>query len=252
MKLIDTHSHIYYDNYKNDIKDVINRAIDNNISHIICVGVDIKSSNKSIELAEKFNIVYATAGYHPHESQDADDNYIKELEVLLNHNKVVALGEIGLDFFYNHSDKKTQIKIFNEQLELAKNLNIPCIIHNRNSDKELVVSLIRNKISKGVIHCFASNLELANKLINMSLYLSFTGLITFANELESVIKNISLDNMMIETDSPYLTPKPHRGKRNEPYMVKYVAEKIAHIKNTTIDEVAEVTSQNAKVFFGLQ
>ena len=249
MELIDTHCHIYYDKYKNDLEEVIERAIKNNISKIICVGVDLESSIQSINLAEKYDIIYATAGYHPHESKDANKQYIIELEQLLKHEKVVALGEIGLDFFYTHSDKKTQIKIFNEQLELAKSLNIPCIIHNRSSDKELIESLSNVKVSKGVIHCFASNLELAKKLIKMNLYLSFTGLITFVDELELVIKNIPLDKIMLETDSPYLTPIPHRGKRNEPYMVKYVAKKIAEIKQKPIEEIANITSSNAKVFF---
>jgi len=249
MELIDTHCHIYYDKYKNDLDEVIERAIKNNISKIICVGVDFESSMQSIKLAEKYDMIYATAGYHPHESKDANNQYIIELEQLLNHEKVVALGEIGLDFHYNHSNKKTQIKIFNEQLELAKALNIPCIIHNRNSDKELLESLSKVNIPRGVIHCFASNLDLAKKLIKKNLYLSFTGLITFSSELELVIKNIPLEKIMVETDSPYLTPAPHRGKRNEPYMVKYVAKKIAEIKQTTVEEIATITSLNAKAFF---
>ena len=250
MELIDTHSHIYYDKYS-DIDEVIERAIENHVSRIICVGVDIESSYKSIKLAEKYDLIYATAGYHPHESKDTNKHYLKELEELLNHHKVVALGEIGLDFFYKHSDKKTQIRVFEEQLELAKSLDIPCIIHNRDSDKELLQSIRKTQNKNGVIHCFASTLELANELINLNFHLSFTGLITFVNELKTVIKNIPLEKIMIETDSPYLTPIPHRGKRNEPYMVKYVAQEIARIKNISINKVANQTSQTAKVFFGI-
>lgn len=250
MELIDTHSHIYYDKYT-DIEDVLDRAVKNNVSKIICVGVDIESSNKSIALAEKYEMIYATAGYHPHESKDADTIYLKELESLLSHKKVVALGEIGLDFFYEHSDKKTQIRIFEEQLELAKSLNMPCIIHNRESDKELLESIKKTKNNNGVIHCFASDSKLAIELIRLNFHLSFTGLITFANELKEVIKNIPLGKIMLETDSPYLAPIPHRGKRNEPYMVKYVAKEIAKIKNITINEVANQTSKTAKVFFGI-
>ncbi len=251
MQLIDTHSHIYYDKYENDFDKVLSRAKENNLEKIICVGVDIESSKKSIELSEKHNMIYATAGYHPHETKEANQNYLNELEKLLNHNKVVAVGEIGLDFFYNHSDKKTQIKIFNEQLELANHLYMPCVIHNRNSDEELLDCLKNKKIEKGVIHCFASNLKFAKELINLNLFLSFTGLITFNQELENVVKEIPLNKIMIETDSPYLTPKPHRGKRNEPYMVKYVAKKIAEIKNISYDEVANTTTKNAVKFFGL-
>ncbi len=251
MQLIDTHSHIYYDKYKEDFDKVLKRAEDNNLKNIICVGVDIESSEKSILLAEKYNMIYSTAGYHPHESKDANENYLEKLEQLLNHEKVVAVGEIGLDFFYNHSDKKTQVKIFNEQIELANHLNMPCVIHNRNSDKELLESLKQQKIKKGVIHCFASNIKFAKELLNLNLFLSFTGLLTFNKELESVVKEIPLKKIMIETDSPYLTPKPHRGKRNEPFMVKYVAQKIAEIKKISIEEVANVTTKNAVEFFGL-
>ena len=251
MQLIDTHSHIYYDKYKEDFDKVLKRAEDNNLKNIICVGVDIESSEKSILLAEKYNMIYSTAGYHPHESKDANENYLEKLEQLLNHEKVVAVGEIGLDFFYNHSDKKTQVKIFNEQIELANHLNMPCVIHNRNSDKELLESLKQQKIKKGVIHCFASNIKFAKELLNLNLFLSFTGLLTFNKELENVVKEIPLKKIMIETDSPYLTPKPHRGKRNEPFMVKYVAQKIAEIKKISIEEVANVTTKNAVEFFGL-
>ena len=250
MKLIDTHSHIYYDKYT-DINNVLDRARENNVSKIICVGVDIKSSEKSITLAEKYDMIYATAGYHPHESKDTDANYLNELENLLSHNKVVALGEIGLDFFYEHSDKKTQIRVFKEQLELAKSLDMPCVIHNRESDKELIDSIQNTNNNNGVIHCFASSLDLANKLLKLDFYLSFTGLITFVDGLKEVVKNIPLEKMMIETDSPYLTPVPHRGKRNEPYMVKYVAKEIAKIKNISFEEVAMKTSITAKNFFGI-
>ena len=197
MELIDTHSHIYYDKYT-DINEVLDRARDNNISKIICVGVDIESSYKSITLAEKYDMIYATAGFHPHESKDAKKNYIKELENLLSHKKVVALGEIGLDFFYKHSDKETQINIFEEQLLLAKSMDIPCIIHNRESDKELINSINKTKNNNGVVHCFASNLDLATELIKLGFHLSFTGLITFAKELKHVIENIPIDDVIIK------------------------------------------------------
>lgn len=250
MELIDTHSHIYYDQYK-DINEVLDRAERNNISKIICVGVDIESSYKCINLAEKYDMIYATAGFHPHESKDAKNSYLKELETFLSHKKVIALGEIGLDFFYKNSDKKTQIDIFEEQLLLAKSLNMPCVIHNRESDKELIDSLNKTGNNKGVIHCFASNLKLAKKLIDLGFHLSFTGLITFAKELKNVIENIPIEKMMVETDSPYLTPIPHRGKRNEPYMVKYVASEIAKIKKISFEEVAIKTTKTAKNLFDI-
>ena len=251
MEFIDTHCHIYYDKYQNDISDVINRAKDKSIKHIICVGVDLKSSEKSIILSDQYESVFATVGYHPHESKLAVDNYLDKMLELLKHPKAVAIGEIGLDYYYKHSDKKTQIKVFREQLELAKDLDMPVVIHNRESDKDLYDNLKNSKINNGVIHCYSSDVKYANKIFDLGLLVSFTGILTFSKSLQEVVKEIPLEKMMIETDSPYLTPIPFRGKRNEPHMVSLVAEKIAEIKNISIDEVANVTTETAKNFFGI-
>ena len=251
MEFIDTHCHIYYDKYQNDISEVINRAKDKNIKHIICVGVDLKSSEKSIILSDQYESVFATVGYHPHESKLAVDNYLDKMLELLKHPKAVAIGEIGLDYYYKHSDKKTQIKVFREQLELAKDLDMPVVIHNRESDKDLYDNLKNSKINNGVIHCYSSDIKYANKIFDLGLLVSFTGILTFSKSLQEVVKEIPLEKMMIETDSPYLTPIPFRGKRNEPHMVSLVAEKIAEIKNISIDEVAHVTTETAKNFFGI-
>jgi len=252
VNFIDTHCHIYYDKFNHDIEEVINRAKENNVSKIICVGVDIESSIQSLELTEKYDMIYATAGYHPHEAKDASSSYLKELEKILSYDKVIALGEIGLDFHYNHSDKKTQIKKFKEQLELAKSLGVPTIVHCRNSDNDLMNCLKETKSTNGVVHCFASDINFANKLFEIGYYISFTGLITFSKELINVVKEVPLDKFMLETDSPYLTPIPHRGKRNEPYMVKYVAESIAKIRNIDLNIVAENTTKTAIEFFNFK
>lgn len=251
MYFIDTHSHIYYDKYRKDLDSVINKALSNNVKKIICVGVDIESSIKSINLAEKYDNVYATVGYHPHESKDSPSNYLFELESLSKHKKVVAIGETGLDYFYNISDKSIQKKIFIQQLELSKSLNMPIIIHNRNSDNDLMNCLVENNISNGVVHCFASNKKFAQKIINQGLKISFTGLITFVKELEEVVLNTPIEKIMLETDSPYLSPIPFRGKRNEPSMVKYVAQKISEIKNISINDVARITTNTAENFFDI-
>ena len=193
MELIDTHSHIYYDSFDDDINQVIDRAEQNNISKIICVGVDIESSVKSLELAEKYDIIYATAGYHPHEAKETKKLYLKELEDILSHDKVLALGEIGLDFYYNHSDKKVQINTFKEQLELAKSLNMPVVVHSRNSDLSLLNCIKETKSKNGVVHCFASSINFANKLFEEGYHISFTGLITFSKELIDVVKKTPID-----------------------------------------------------------
>ena len=251
MELIDTHCHIYYDKYSNDLDDVISRANKKNINHIVCVGVDLESSKKSLALSEKYDSVFATTGYHPHEAKLAPKDYLDKMKDLLEKPKVIAVGEIGLDYYYEHSDKKVQIKVFREQLELAKELNMPTIIHNRESDDDLYQNIKESNINKGVIHCYSSDVKYANKLFELGLIVSFTGIVTFSKTLQEVVKEIPIDKIMLETDSPYLTPIPFRGKRNEPYMVNYVAEKIADIKGISVKEVAEITTKTAKGFFGI-
>ena len=246
---IDSHCHIYYETYNNDIKDVINRAFDSGVEKLICVGVDLKSSEKCIQLAETFENIYATIGYHPHESKLADNNYLNILESMSKHLKVVAIGEIGLDFHYNHSNAETQKKIFIEQLELAKSINLPTVVHSRNADKETIQAISTVNESKGVVHCFASNLEQAKNIIELNYHISFTGLVTFVKELHEVVENISLNNILIETDSPYLSPIPFRGKRNEPAYVLEIAKKIAEIKNIDLSIVEDITSKNTLKLF---
>lgn len=246
---IDSHSHIYYDVFNDDLIDVINRANDSGVQKIICVGVDLKSSEECIELANKFPNIYATVGYHPHESKLAENNYLNILESMASEEKVVAIGEIGLDFHYNHSHKKIQEKVFSEQLELAESINLPTVVHSRNADQETVKIISALKNSLGVVHCFAGNLEQAYKIIQLDYYISFTGLITFAEELTDVVKNMPLDKILIETDSPYLSPIPFRGKRNEPSYVIEIAKKIAAIKDVPLIEVENITTENTLQLF---
>ena len=251
MKFIDTHSHIYYDKFNHDFKDVILRAKENNISNIVCVGVDIDSSKKSIEIAEQNDFIYATVGYHPHESKDVTENYLYEIEDLIKHPKVVAVGEMGLDFYYNHSDKEIQMDVFEKQLELSQKVDKPAIIHNRMADDDMYNILKTTNTSNAVIHCFTGNYEYAKKILDLGMLLSFTGIVTFAKDLEETVKKVPLERMMIETDSPYLAPVPHRGKRNEPAMVTHIAQKISEIKNISIEEVADTTTKTAQQFFGI-
>tara|TARA_Y100001960_G_scaffold267964_1_gene292569 strand:- start:124 stop:888 length:765 start_codon:yes stop_codon:yes gene_type:complete len=246
---IDSHSHIYYDTFNNDIEDIIEDAFQLGVKKIICVGVDLKSSESCIDLADKFKNIYATVGFHPHESKLAGPDYLNILESFTKHPKVIAIGEIGLDFHYNHSEIKIQKKIFHEQLELAESINLPTVVHSRNADKETYDTISKVEKSKGVVHCFASGIEQAKKIIKLNYYISFTGLITFAKELESVVENIPLNHMLIETDSPYLSPIPFRGKRNEPKNVIEVAKKISKIKNIDLADVEKITSENTLKLF---
>tara|TARA_Y100001970_G_C14151169_1_gene812801 strand:+ start:119 stop:877 length:759 start_codon:yes stop_codon:yes gene_type:complete len=246
---IDSHSHIYYDKFEKDLPDVIYRAQDLGVEKIICVGVDLESSEKCIKLANQFSSVYATVGFHPHESKIAEKGYINILESMTSDIKVVGIGEMGLDFYYKHSNKDIQEKVFLEQLELANSVNLPAVVHSRSADIETINTIKKAKNTNGVIHCFASNLEQAKKILDLNYYISFTGLITFVNELHDVVKNIPLNKILIETDSPYLSPVPFRGKRNEPSYVIKIAEKISELKNIKIDQVSKITSNNTMQLF---
>jgi len=247
--LIDTHAHIYYEDFAQRIEEVIQSASDNGVEKIITVGVDLKSSEECIKLAEKFPSVFATCGYHPHEAVKAPKRYLYELENMAAHPKVVAIGEMGLDYHYNFSDPKIQQKVYREQLELVVALQLPAVVHCRNSDDDILQGINESACENGVIHCFASNVEFAEKILETGFHISFTGMITFVKELEEVVIEIPLERMMVETDSPYLSPKPHRGKKNEPKNVLHVAEKIAELKEIDLEEVAESTTETAMNLF---
>jgi len=249
MTLIDTHAHIYYDDYSKRIDDVIRAAANNGVEKIISIGVDLKSSEECMKLAEKYETVYATCGIHPHESEKAPKGYLYELEQFYKHPKVLAVGEIGLDYYYDFSDRKTQRKIYQDQLEMANSLDLPAVVHCRDSDDDILSGIKDSDHSYGVIHCFSSGLDFAKRILETGFYLSFTGMITFVKELEEVVREVPLDKMMVETDSPYLTPKPFRGKKNEPAYVLHVAEKIANLKDISLEEVAESTTKTAYSLF---
>ena len=249
MNLIDTHAHIYYDDYANCMEEIIRDAINAGIERIICVGVDLKTSEQCIKLAEEYPIVYATCGYHPHEASKTPKRYLYELEQLYEHPKVVAVGEIGLDYHYNFSEPKDQKRVFCEQLEMASGIGLPTIVHCRNSEEEVISSIQQSGQKAGVIHCFASDLDFAQSILEIGFHISFTGMITFVKKLEEVVKEIPLEKMMVETDSPYLSPHPYRGKKNEPARVLHIAEKIAEIKDVSLDEVAQSTTQTALQLF---
>ena len=249
MKLIDTHAHIYYDDYSERMDDVIQAAADNGVHKIISVGVDLETSEECIRLAEKYPSVYATCGYHPHEAVKAPKGYLYELESFYEHPKVVAVGEIGLDYHYHFSEPSDQKKVFQEQLEMANSLDLPAVVHCRESDDDILAGIQQSGHKSGVIHCFTSDLDFANSILKTGFCISFTGIITFVQKLEEVVKTIPLDKMMVETDSPYLSPKPHRGKKNEPAYVMHVAEKIANLKEISLEEVANTTTETAYNLF---
>lgn len=252
---IDTHSHLFYPNFNDDLDEVILRAEQNGVDYIIVPATDLETSKQTIALCEKYKIVYGAVGVHPHETKDWNNEQIFHIHQLAQHNKIVAIGEIGLDYYYDYSPPQKQIQAFRSQIELALELNLPVIIHNRDSDSDMmkIISEYCGKGLKAQFHCFNGSLQDAFELINMNHFISFTGNITFKNrnDVRSVLEKINLDHILLETDSPFMTPAPFRGKRNEPAHVKYVAEKISDIHKLSVDEVGRITSYNAFRLFGI-
>lgn len=252
---IDTHSHLFYPNFNDDLDEVILRAEQNGVDYIIVPATDLETSKQTIALCEKYKIVYGAVGVHPHETKDWNNEQIFHIHQLAQHNKIIAIGEIGLDYYYDYSPPQKQIQAFRSQIELALELNLPVIIHNRDSDSDMmkIISEYCGKGLKAQFHCFNGSLQDAFELINMNHFISFTGNITFKNrnDVRLVLEKINLDHILLETDSPFMTPAPFRGKRNEPAHVKYVAEKISDIHKLPVDEVGRITSYNAFRLFGI-
>jgi len=248
--LIDTHCHLFFDELKEDLSSVLKRAADLGVTKFICVGTNIEDSKESYNLALDYENIFSTAGVHPHDTEEVAENYIDELYNLLKNKKVVAVGEIGLDYFKELSDISVQKKIFAEQLELAQKINKPIVFHNRDSDDDIVNTLSEFPNIYGVAHCFSSTYDVAKKLIDMGFYISFSGNLTFKNShLPDVAKRLPIDRLLVETDSPFLSPVPHRGKTNEPGRARFVADLLARLHNLSINEVAQITTTNAKAIF---
>lgn len=252
---IDTHAHLFYQNFEGDLDGVIQRAKDSGVDYIVVPATDIPTAKQVIELTKKYEMIYGTVGIHPHETKEWSGDLLKEIESLASHEKIVGIGEIGLDYFYDFSPKEKQIEAFRSQIELALKLNLPIVVHNRDSDDDMmkVISEYCGSGLKAQFHCFNSSLEHAREYVKMHHYISFTGNITFkkADELREILKGVSLEHLMIETDSPFMTPVPHRGKRNEPAYVKLVAEKAAEVHNLSLEDIGRITSFNAFKFFGI-
>ncbi len=252
---VDTHAHLFFNNFDGEVDQVIDRAVNHGIDYILVPSTDLKTAEQVAELTEKYDIIYGAVGLHPHDTKEWDNSWLEKIEELSKLEKIVAIGEIGLDYYYDYSPKEKQLEAFKAQIDLALKLDLPIIVHNRDSDDDLM-KVIGEYCSSGLkaqFHCFNSTVENAQELINMNYMISFTGNITFkkADELRKLVKAVGLDHMLLETDSPFMTPIPHRGKRNEPSNIKYVAEKIAEIHQTSVKEVARLTSLNAFKLFGI-
>ena len=253
--LVDTHLHLDMKPFDQDRQQVLERALECGIGCMITIGIDLPSSVKALQLARQYDFVYSSIGYHPHHASDMETQALKELSRLVSEPKIVAWGEIGLDFFHRHSPPETQKKVFRRQLEMAVDFDLPVIIHVRDAHEEMLDILIKTGKGrhKGVIHCFSGDYALAMVLIDMGYYISIPGIVTYKNafQIQDVATRIPLENLLLETDAPYLAPVPKRGKRNEPSFVTYTAKKVAQLRGITVQEVSRQTTDNAKTLFSL-
>ena len=255
MTFIDSHAHLDLPEFKHDRDNVIRRARENGIDRILTIGIGLRESKQAIQIAEEHSFVYASIGMHPHNARDLDLRMLDFIEQNARNPKVVALGEMGLDFFRNRSPREDQIRCFRAQIDLARSLNLPIIVHDRDAHRETVDILREEQAGDmgGVIHCFSGDVKMAFDCIDMGFAVSIPGTVTFKNAktLQEVVRKVPLEHLLIETDCPFLAPVPHRGKRNEPAYVRLVAEKIAAIKKIALEEAALATTQNAERVFSL-
>ncbi|MDD2309136.1 MAG: TatD family nuclease-associated radical SAM protein [Desulfuromonadaceae bacterium] len=252
--LIDSHAHIYYRDFAGDFDDMLKRADDAGVSAILVVGTDIESSREAVELAEKYPQLYAAVGIHPHDAGRVTDSCYDIIRTLaVSSRKVVAIGEIGLDFFRDRSPRDLQEIVFRRFLRIAADLHKPVIIHDRDAHLRVMAILREEKVKNGVLHCFSGDAAMAAEAFNLGLYISIPGTITYHGNqnLRDVVQAVSIDRMLVETDCPYLTPVPHRGGRNEPSYVRLTAEKLAEVKGLSLEDVARITTKNVGDLFGI-
>ncbi|MGS2780273.1 TatD family hydrolase [Robertmurraya sp. GLU-23] len=253
--LFDTHVHLNAEQFSEDLNEVIDRARLEGVQNMVVVGFDRPTILKAMELIEEYDFIYASIGWHPVDAIDMRDEDLVWIEELAKHPKVVAIGEMGLDYYWDKSPKDVQQDVFRKQIQLAKKLKLPIVIHNREATADIVTILKEEKAAEvgGIMHCFSGSVEVAKECVEMNFYISLGGPVTFKNakKPKEVAQEIPLNKLLIETDCPYLAPHPYRGKRNEPSYVKLVAEQIAELKGLSYEEVSQVTTENAKILFGI-
>ncbi len=250
--LIDTHSHLNFEAFDADREAVVRRAVGVGVEKIVVASVDFESSQRAVELAERFAPLYAAVGVHPQDAEKFVEEQIPYFTKWAAHPKVVAIGELGLDFYRDYNPRERQVAVLERFVELAREVQLPVIIHNREADNVILDVLSRPEFSEviGVFHCFSSDLATAQKALDLGYYISFTGIVTFKNSnIRDVLRELPLDRLLLETDSPFLAPVPHRGKRNEPAYVHLIAEEFARVKGLSVREIEEITTENALRLF---
>jgi len=255
-------SHAHYDDrrYDRDRREVLNSCKEAGVEYIINAGADLRSTKKAIHLAAEYDFLYATVGVHPHSAKTLDESSFVELAKLIKSPKVVAVGEIGLDFYRDNSPRDVQRKWFKRQLELAKDVALPVVIHSRDACQEVFDTLRDMNLSTrggrgaGVIHCYSGSAELAVKYVEMGYFIGIAGPVTYKNarKIVETVESVPLERILIETDCPYLTPEPFRGDRNDSQKLKYICEKIGKIKQISLEKVAEITMENGTALFDIK
>lgn len=250
--IFDTHAH-YDDEAFDADRDVLLQSLPGKgIINVIDCGCDIKSSEKALELSEKYDFIFAAVGIHPHEAEDADENALEEVRRLSKHEKAVAIGEIGLDYHYDFSPREVQKEFFEKQIILANELQMPIIVHDREAHED-TLELLRKYKPKGVLHCFSGSVESAKEIVSLGMYIGLGGAVTFKNARKplEVAEWLPLDRLLLETDAPYMTPVPFRGKRNDSSLIPYAALKIAEVKGIDAQAVVDAANENARRLFGI-
>ncbi len=252
MEFFDSHSHYNDEKFDNDRDEIIKKVYDENITKTVCIGYNIESSKKAVEISSQYDFLYATAGISPNDIEGLTIDSINQIREIAENQKVVAIGEIGLDYYWNKDNKEIQKEFFVKQIELADELDLPIVIHCRDAvmDTLDILKNVKNPKNRGIFHCCMLNKELIKEAVKVGFYISFSGNVTFKTaKPEMAVTEVPLDKILIETDSPYLSPEPYRGTRNDPRNVKLVAKKIAEIKNMSVDEIAKITYNNAKKIY---
>ncbi|WP_214269676.1 TatD family hydrolase [Mammaliicoccus lentus] len=253
--LIDTHVHLNADQYDDDLQEVIDRALSEGIDRMFVVGFDTKTIERTMKLIDQYEFIYGIIGWHPVDAIDCTDERLEWIESLSKHPKIIGIGEMGLDYHWDKSPKDIQKDVFRKQIALAKRVQLPIIIHNREATQDCVDILKEENASEvgGIMHSFSGSNEIADEILKMNFYVSLGGPVTFKNakQPKEVAKHVPLDRLLVETDAPFLSPHPYRGKRNEPARVKLVAEQIAELRGLTYEEVCEATTENAERLFKL-
>lgn len=254
--LFDTHTHLDSKDFDEDRKEVIERAYNNGVTRMVNIGFDRETIPTTMQLVEEYDFIYAAVGWHPVEAITMQPGDLEWIASLCSHEKVVAIGEIGLDYHWDKSPKDVQHRVLREQIGLARELKMPIVIHNREAHEDIVRILREEKASEvgGIMHAFSGSWETAKMCLDMGFHISFGGPITFKNakQPKEVLKQVPMDRLLLETDSPYLTPHPNRGKRNESGYVRLVAETAAELKGVSLEEISEITTKNALELFGIR